>query len=78
MRESRMERERFGRDRERENSPSTSFGQSSSERTQPMGSESEEEKPAKSFLRDFVDKIPDPVKDAIDQRFRPMIGRVEK
>ena len=36
MRESRMERERFGRDREREDSPSTSFGQSSSERTQPM------------------------------------------
>ena len=72
MRESRMERERFGRDREREDSPSTSFGQSS------MNSESEEERPAKSFLKDFVDKIPDPVRDAIDQRFSPMIGRVEK
>ena len=67
-----MERERFGRDREREDSPSTSFGQSS------MNSESEEERPAKSFLKDFVDKIPDPVRDAIDQRFSPMIGRVEK
>ena len=66
------ETERFGRDREREDSPSTSFGQSS------MNSESEEERPAKSFLKDFVDKIPDPVRDAIDQRFSPMIGRVEK
>ncbi len=78
MRESRMERERFGRDREREDTPSTSFGQSSSEREQPMSSESEESKPAKSFLKDFVDKIPDPVRDAIDQRFSPMIGRVER
>ena len=73
-----MERERFGRDREREYSSSSSFGQESTERTQPMSSESEESKPAKSFLKDFVDKIPDPVKDAIDQRFSPMIGRVEK
>ena len=73
-----MERERFGRDREREDSPSASFGQSGSERTQSMGSESEEERPAKSFLKDFVDKIPTPIKDSVSEQFGGMMGMVEK
>jgi len=47
-------------------------------RPEPESTETEKSKPAKSFLKDFVDKIPDPVRDAIDQRFSPMIGRVEK
>tara|TARA_R100001510_G_C7445768_1_gene72983 strand:- start:162 stop:410 length:249 start_codon:yes stop_codon:yes gene_type:complete len=55
-----MERERFGRDREREDSPSASFGQSGSERTQPMGSKSEGSRPTKPFLDKFIsDKVSD-------------------
>ena len=75
MRESRMERERFGRDREREISSSPSF---SVEEPKPKATESEESKPAKSFLKDFVDKIPTPVQDAVADRFGGAIGMVEK
>jgi hypothetical protein len=75
MRESRMERERFGRDREREMGSSPSF---SVEEPKPKATESEESKPAKSFLKDFVDKIPTPVQDAIDEKFGTIIGRVER
>ena len=35
-------------------------------------------KPAKSFLKDFVDKIPTPVQDAVADRFGGAIGMVEK
>ena len=70
-----MERERFGRDREREMSSSPSF---SVEEPKPKATESEESKPAKSFLKDFVDKIPTPVQDAIDEKFGTIIGRVER
>tara|TARA_A100001011_G_scaffold350811_1_gene390371 strand:+ start:393 stop:605 length:213 start_codon:yes stop_codon:yes gene_type:complete len=70
-----MERERFGRDREREMGSSPSF---SVEEPKPKATESEESKPAKSFLKDFVDKIPTPVQDAIDEKFGTIIGRVER
>ncbi len=75
MRESRMERERFGRDREREMGSSPSF---SVEEPKPKATESEESKPAKSFLKDFVDKIPTPVQDAFAEKFGGVIGMVEK
>jgi len=75
MRESRMERERFGRDREREMSSSPSF---SVEEPKPKATESEESKPAKSFLKDFVDKIPTPIQDAVADKFGGVIGMVEK
>ena len=68
-----MERERFGRDREREMSSSPSF---SVEEPKPKATESEESKPAKSFLKDFVDKIPTPVQDAIGEKFGTIIGGV--
>ena len=70
-----MERERFGRDREREMNSSPSF---SVEEPKPKTTESEESKPAKSFLKDFVDKIPTPIKDSVSERFGGMIGMVEK
>ena len=40
--------------------------------------ETEESKPAKSFLKDFVDKIPKPIQDAVAERFGGAIGMVEK
>ena len=40
--------------------------------------ETKKSKPAKSFLKDFVDKIPTPVQDAIADRFGGAIGMVEK
>ena len=70
-----MERERFGRDREREMSSSPSF---SVEEPKPKAAESEESKPAKSFLKDFVDKIPTPIQDAVADKFGGAIGMVEK
>ena len=35
-------------------------------------------KPAKSFLKDFVDKIPTPIQDAVGDKFGGAIGMVEK
>ena len=35
-------------------------------------------KPAKSFLKDFVDKIPTPIQDAVADKFGGAIGMVEK
>jgi len=40
--------------------------------------ETEKSKPAKSFLKDFVDKIPTPVQDALSDKFGGAIGMVEK
>ena len=40
--------------------------------------ETKKSKPAKSFLKDFVDKIPTPIQDAIADRFGGAIGMVEK
>ena len=40
--------------------------------------ETEKSKPAKSFLKDFVDKIPTPVQDALADKFGGAIGMVEK
>ena len=40
--------------------------------------ETEKSKPAKSFLKDFVDKIPTPVQDAFAEKFGGVIGMVEK
>tara|TARA_A100001515_G_scaffold84599_1_gene67204 strand:+ start:407 stop:622 length:216 start_codon:yes stop_codon:yes gene_type:complete len=45
---------------------------------EPESTETVKSKPAKSFLKDFVDKIPDPVKDSISEQFGGMIGMVEK
>ena len=40
--------------------------------------ETKKSKPAISFLKDFVDKIPTPIQDAIADRFGGAIGMVEK
>jgi len=40
--------------------------------------ETEKSKPAKSFLKNFVDKIPTPIKDSVSEQFGGMIGMVEK
>ena len=40
--------------------------------------ETKKSKPAKSFLKDFVDKIPTPIQDAVAERFGRTIGMVEK
>ena len=40
--------------------------------------ETKKSKPAKAFLKDFVDKIPTPIQDAVGERFGGMIGMVEK
>ena len=40
--------------------------------------ETEEAKPAKSFLKDFVDKIPKPVQDAVGDRLGGTIGMFQK
>ena len=53
--------------------PSVVVGESESKST-----ETEKSKPAKSFLKDFVDKIPTPIKDSVSEQFGGMIGMVEK
>ena len=53
--------------------PSVVAGESESKST-----ETEKSKPAKSFLKDFVDKIPTPIKDSVSEQFGGMIGMVEK
>ena len=57
------------------NSPTPSFV---AEEPKPEVTENEESKPAKSFLKGFVDKIPTPVQDAVAERFGGAIGMVEK
>ena len=47
-------------------------------RDRPEAAESEKPKPAKSFLKDFVDKIPTPVQDAVAEKFGEVVGMVEK
>lgn len=47
-------------------------------RPEPESTKTEKSKPAKSFLKDFVDKIPTPVQDAISEKFGGAIGMVEK
>jgi hypothetical protein len=56
-------------------SPVSTFstGESEEESTETVKS-----KPAKSFLKNFVDKIPDPVKDSVSEQFGGMMGMVEK
>ena len=48
------------------------------EEPEEKSTETVKSKPAKSFLKDFVDKIPTPVQDAIADRFGGAIGMVEK
>ena len=48
------------------------------EKPEEKSTETVKSKPAKSFLKDFVDKIPTPVQDAIADRFGGAIGMVEK
>ena len=59
------------------NSPTPSFvaeePKSESEKV-----EIEKSKPAKSFLKDFVDKIPTPIQDAVAEKFGGVVGMVEK
>tara|TARA_B100001094_G_scaffold173555_1_gene167837 strand:- start:860 stop:1063 length:204 start_codon:yes stop_codon:yes gene_type:complete len=57
------------------NSPTPSFVV---EKPKPEATENEESKPAKSFLKDFVDKIPTPIQDAVADRFGGVVGMVEK
>ena len=57
------------------NSPTPSFVV---EESKPEATENKESKPAKSFLKDFVDKIPTPVQDALADKFGGVIGMVEK
>ena len=59
------------------NSPAPSFVAEES-KPEPESTETEKSKPAKSFLKDFVDKIPTPVQDAVADRFGGAIGMVEK
>ena len=40
--------------------------------------ETEKSKPAKAFLKDFVDKIPEPIKDSVSEQFGGMMRMVEK
>ena len=47
-------------------------------RPEPESTETEKSKPAKSFLKDFVDKIPTPIKDSVSEQFGGMMGMVEK
>ena len=53
--------------------PSVVAGESESKST-----ETEKSKPAKAFLKDFVDKIPTPIKDSVSEQFGGMMGMVEK
>jgi len=59
------------------NSPTPSFV-SEEPKPESESTETEKSKPAKSFLKDFVDKIPTPVQDAVADRFGGAIGMVEK
>ena len=47
-------------------------------RPETESTETEKSKPAKSFLKDFVDKIPTPIKDSVSEQFGGMMGMVEK
>ena len=59
------------------NSPTPSFV-TEEPKPKPEAVESEEPKPAKSFLKDFVDKIPTPIQDAVAEKFGGVVGMVEK
>jgi len=59
------------------NTPTPSFAAEES-KPEPESTETEKPKPAKSFLKDFVDKIPTPVQDALADKFGGAIGMVEK
>jgi len=43
-------------------------------RPEPESTETEKSKPAKAFLKDFVDKIPTPIKDTASEQFGGMMG----
>ena len=62
----------------RTGSTSSSTPAFSTGESEPESTETVKSKPAKSFLKDFVDKIPTPVQDAIADRFGGAIGMVEK
>ena len=49
--------------------PAFSAGES-----EPKSTETEKSKPAKAFLKDFVDKIPTPIKDTASEQFGGMMG----
>ncbi len=59
------------------NSPTPSFV-AEEQKPESEKVETEKSKPAKSFLKDFVDKIPTPVQDAVADRLGGAIGMVEK
>ena len=42
--------------------------------SEPKSTETEKSKPAKAFLKDFVDKIPTPIKDTASEQFGGMMG----
>ena len=70
-----MERERFGRDREREMSSSPSF---SVEEPKPKATESEESKPGKSFLENYLDNNKEEVADALSTAGIGMVYKGDK
>ena len=62
----------------RDSSASSSVPAFVAKESESESTETKKSKPAKSFLKDFVDKIPTPVQDAIADRFGGAIGMVEK
>ena len=59
------------------NSPTPSFV-TEEPKPKPEATETEKPKQAKSFLKDFVDKIPTPIQDAVAEKFGGVVGMVEK
>ena len=62
----------------RDSSASSSVPAFVAKESESESTETEKSKPAKAFLKDFVDKIPTPIQDAIADRFGGAIGMVEK
>ena len=48
------------------------------EEPEEKSTETVKSKPAKAFLKDFVDKIPEPIKDSVSEQFGGMMRMVEK
>ena len=62
----------------RDSSASSSVPAFVAKESESESTETEKSKPAKAFLKDFVDKIPTPIQDAVADRFGGAIGMVEK
>jgi len=58
----------------RDSSPGSSVPSFVAKESEPESTETEKSKPAKAFLKDFVDKIPTPIKDTASEQFGGMMG----